>query len=1102
MTDPPRTNQELLAEISALKQRIRELEKSETGSKRAEEALRESETKLQAIFDTVGAGIIIIDRDTQTIIEANQTAIEMTGLTKERIIGQICHSLVCPAQAGKCPVKDLGQSIDNSERKLLHSDGCLRDILKTVYPIAIKGRDCYLESFIDITEHKRAEEALRASESKYHFLAESMADVVFTVGINMVTTYVSPSIERMLGFTPEERMAQKVDQQLTLKSQESIFEALLAELDREKEKGADPDRSVTLELEYYHKDGSIKDLVTYIRGIRDSEGNLTGFYGSHHDITERKQAKEALHKSEERFRQLAEVFPETIFEADLSGKLTYSNAHGYHWFGMNDADIEQGINILSMVIPEERQIVQQRVRERVEGKSGGFLEYKALRKNGQTFDAMAYSAPIHTNDQITGIRGFILDISRRKRAEKELLETNLHLEAAIVRANEMAAWAEAANAAKSEFLANMSHEIRTPMNGVIGMTGLLLDTKLDDEQRRYAGIVRASGESLLTLLNEILDFSKIEAGKMEMEILDFDLRALLDDFAVTLALRAHDKGLEFICAAAPGVPAYLQGDPGRLRQILTNLTGNAVKFTHQGEIAVRVSLVSETDADTVLRFSIKDTGIGIPPEKQDILFQKFTQADASTTRQYGGTGLGLAISKQLAERMDGEIGVISEQGLGSEFWFTVRLGKQVAREHDIAPPADIRGVHILIVDDNATNREVLMTQFKAWGVRAEETPDGSTALQALYRARDTDDPFRAAILDMQMPGMNGAVLARVIKADETLKDTRLVLMTSLGQRGDARIMEDIGFSAYLTKPARQSELLGCLSAVLTGTIAAQPSRPIVTRHMIRELRRDAVRILLAEDNITNQQVAVGILKKLGLRVDAVANGAEAVKALETLPYDLVLMDVQMPVMDGLEATMQIRNLKSAVLNHHIPIIAMTAHAMQGDRERCLDAGMNDYVTKPVDPPVLTEALEKWLPRKTATKKEQPFGKLEDTPPVSDQEPEAPVFDKAGMMARLMDDEDLARTVIEAFLDDLPKQIEALRGYLEMGDATSAERQAHTIKGASANLGGEALRAVAFEMEKAGKAGNLEYVMAHLPELETQFARLREAMEQYFKPNQV
>ncbi|MBI4763225.1 MAG: response regulator [Deltaproteobacteria bacterium] len=560
-----------------------------------------------------------------------------------------------------------------------------------------------------------------------------------------------------------------------------------------------------------------------------------------------------------------------------------------------------------------------------------------------------------------------------------------------------------------------------------------------------------------------------------------------------LALRAHEKGLEFICAAAPDVPAFLRGDPGRLRQVLINLAGNAVKFTAKGEVAVRASLVSETEDQVMVRFPVKATGIGTPADKQGNLFQKFTQADASTTRRYGGTGLGLAISKQLTEILGGTIGIVSEEGQGSEFWFTARFAKQAEPEHAVAPPAGIGGAHLLVVDDNATNREVLKAQLLAWGVRLEEAPSGHLALQALHRAQEAGDPFSVAILDLQMPDMDGETLARIIKADEKLKNTHLVLFSSLGERGDARRMQEIGFAAYLIKPARHREIVDCLAVVLSGQTAGKPAQSIVTFHTIREMRRGAVRILLAEDNITNQQVALGLLKKLGLRAEAVANGAEAVKALELIPYDLVLMDMQMPEMDGLEATLEIRNPQSPVLNHQIPIIAMTAHAMHGDREKCLESGMNDYLTKPVSPQALADMLDKWLPKEGAVITKQPA----EVAPAPAKESEVSVFDKAEMMTRLMDDEELARTVVEGFLDDIPRQIEVLKGYLKKGDVASAERQAHSIKGASANVGGEALRAVAFGMEKAGKTGDLESITARLPELETQFAQLKAAMEHQF-----
>ena len=522
-----------------------------------------------------------------------------------------------------------------------------------------------------------------------------------------------------------------------------------------------------------------------------------------------------------------------------------------------------------------------------------------------------------------------------------------------------------------------------------------------------------------------------------------------------------------------------------------------------------LALVGETEADAVVRFSVRDTGIGIPVDKHNMLFKKFTQADASTTRRYGGTGLGLAISKRLVELMGGEIGLVSEVGRGSEFSFTVRLAKQAEPQRILVAVDEIRGAHILVVDDNATNREVLSAQLRAWGARPEEVTDGPSALVALARARDAGEPFAAAILDMQMPDMDGSDVARAIKADDSLKDIRLVLMTSVGRRGDARQMESVGFSAYLVKPARQSDLFDSLSTVLAQSPKSRVRQRIVTRHAIREMRRRAIRILLAEDNLTNQQVALGILRKLGLQADAVADGAEAVASLERVPYDLVLMDVQMPEMDGLEATRRIRDPGSAVLHHGIPIIAMTAHAMQGDRERCLEAGMDDYVTKPISPQALAEAIDRWLPRDAAdpAPRVPATAAAADSPPAVQQASPAAaagvepspaegavlVFDRAGLMTRVMGDPALARIVADGFLKDVPRLIDILRDGLRSGDTQTAVRHAHSIKGASANVGGEALRGVAEAIELAVAAGDLDGANARLPDLEAAFHRLREAM---------
>ena len=544
------------------------------------------------------------------------------------------------------------------------------------------------------------------------------------------------------------------------------------------------------------------------------------------------------------------------------------------------------------------------------------FEWHMRSRSGRSFWVQIHLRCIEVN-AAPCVLATAIDITERRQAEEKLHESARQMERKTVELDAALTRADAASKAKSEFLANMSHEIRTPMNGVIGMTGLLLETDLNETQHRYAETVRSSGQALMGLLNDILDFSKIESGKLELEALNFDLRNTLDSFASMMALKAEEKGLEFICSADPDVPDNLIGDPGRIRQILTNLVGNAVKFTEQGEVVVRVSIQEsgvrsqESQEFCMLHFSVRDTGIGIPADKLGGLFQSFTQVDASITRKFGGTGLGLAICRQLAGMMGGEVGVESIEGQGTTFWFTVRLGLGEAAETPSLEPADLRDVHALIVDDNATNREILMARLLGWGMRPDEAPDGPRALNLLHKAAAQGDPYRLAILDMQMPGMDGETLGRIISSEPVLQPLPTVMLTSLGREGDAKRLQEAGFSACLTKPVLHGELFDCLTMVLARD-GRSTSRDIMARRLVsapdsgKNFTPRKARILLAEDNPTNQQVALAMLNTLGQSADAVANGAEALQALQSIPYDLVLMDVQMPVMDGLAATRLIR----------------------------------------------------------------------------------------------------------------------------------------------------------------------------------------------------
>ena len=865
----------------------------------------------------------------------------------------------------------------------------------------------------------------------------------------------------------------------------------------------------------------VRCLLTTKVPLFDSEGHVTGIAGIGRDITARMKVEadlvqareeaeaasrrlstqhEILDAEREMLRTIIDTVPDFMYVKDLESRFIVVNSALAQLMGaakpedlLGKTDFDFYSRELAAGFYEDEQRVIRSGQPMVDCEETHCINSP----NGERYLLTTKVPLLDSQGHVTGIAGIGRDITLRKTMDDALRESNRELREATDWANKMAVEAEDANRSKSEFLANMSHEIRTPMNGVLGMNGLLLGTDLDQEQRHFAEVVDASAKALLTVIDDILDFSKVEAGKMELDTMDFNLHSLMGDFAEMMAERVGEKRLEFICAVAPDVSSHLQGDPGRLRQVLLNLVSNAMKFTRQGEVVVRVGLISQTDAEVFLRFTVRDTGIGIPLDKQKILFTSFTQVDASTTRQYGGTGLGLAISKKLVELMGGGIGLESKEGEGSEFWFTIRLAKQLANRPVDYPKVPVTGARILVVDDNATNREVLTAQLQSWGAVVAAVESGSTALTCMRYAVETGSPFQLAVLDMMMPGMDGATLGRAILEDDTLKSIPLVMMTSLGQRGDAHRFKEIGFSAYLIKPVRQSDLYDCLVTVLTGE-KQKETRAIITRHSLRDSRRGNARILLVEDNVTNQEVASGMLQRLGWRADVAADGMQAVQALEAQPYDLVLMDVQMPVMDGYEATRLIRDPNSGVLNHNIPIIATTAHAMAGDAEKCLAAGMSDYISKPIDPKILDQVLEKWLTRKVHDVPEQASvepARAEREPPLKPPS-KSLVFNREVFLERMMDDEEFAREVAAGFAKELPALLSDLKEEIARGDLESVWKQAHKIKGSAANVGGEALRDVAAEVEKAGKAGDLAAVTHWIPELEMQTAGLNEALKQW------
>jgi PAS domain S-box-containing protein len=937
---------------------------------------------------------------------------------------------------------------------------------------------------------RKSEADLRRSRERFELAMRGTGDGLWDWDLETNEVYHSPRWKEMLGYT-EAEIENSFDAWQKLLHPDDAARAMAgvqAYLEN---------RTPTYEVEHRlrHKDGSYRWILSRGVALRDADGKPYRMAGSHTDMTDRKQAEQALRDSEALYQSLVETLPLNVFRKDLDGRFTFCNQKFCKTVGLpceaiigkTDYDFYPPALADKYRQDDRRVIEQQIVLDAVE---------EHHKPDGQDLYVHVLKTPVRdAAGNVVGSQAIFWDVTDRKRAEEDLRRAK----EAAEQAREAA---EQANCAKSIFLANMSHEIRTPMNAIIGMTELVLDTELNVEQREYLDLVKKSADSLLAVINDVLDFSKVEAGKIDLDDMAFSLRDHLVDTLYTLAPKAYQKGLELICHVAPDVPDGLCGDPVRLGQIIVNLVGNALKFTERGEVVVEVSRM-EDQGSVALHFAVKDTGIGVPRDKWESIFDAFVQADGSTTRKYGGTGLGLAIARRLVDMMGGRIWIESEVGKGSTFHFTARFGQ--AKLPDLKPvPAEAPGVHgmsVLVVDDNATNRLILEETLHTWQMRPTLAENGPTGLALLTAAANGGEPFALALIDVHMPEMDGYMLAERIRQQPELAGTTLMLLTSGGQPGDAGRRRQLGISSYLTKPIKQADLWRAIMQALGMPIS--PDEPVQAAAPRRSGKDRRLRILLAEDNLVNQKLAVRLLQKRGHDVVVANNGLEVLdqlgipapgaitpaqdKGVRRAPlYDVVLMDVQMPELDGEQTTALIRKHEQ-IAGGHLPIVAMTAYAMKGDRERYLGVGMDRYISKPIRPQELFDSVEAVaLGVVTPVTHPKAAESLREVAPGA-------VLDETVALARVGDDRELLAEMAELFLHECPQLMNDLQRAVASGDPAIVKSAAHKLKGAVDNFAAPGAFEAARRLETMGRSGDLTGMQETWCTLEKEMDRLKPAL---------